>query len=250
MNRPTLNRVFAAGLLSPVAAVLLYQLVYSLMTSLSRDLQRDWAFRLAMAAAAMTLPSLLTFVLAVMQARQKKLTKLSAVGLILAILTLGMVAIPAHDGLLRSRQERNMALHDVAAPSFETTDLAGKVQRLSDQKGKVVLINLWATWCGPCRIEMPKLDRLYKERSARGLVVFGLSAENAQTQQNFVTRYPVSYPLLTMAPGVPSFYRDIARYPTLFLVDRSGQLQPLPESGGSFPEVEAAVDKLLESPPQ
>ena len=173
---------------------------------------------------------------------------LSRVGLVLAALTLGLVAKPAHDGILRSRQERNMALHDVAAPQFETKDISGGVQRLSNQKGKVVLINLWATWCAPCRIEMPQLDHLYKERKERGLVVFGLSAEGAKTQQKFLAKVPVSYPLLTMTEGVPNFYRDVVRYPALFLVDRDGQLQPLSQPGESFTAIEAAVDKLLEMP--
>jgi len=92
---------------------------------------------------------------------------------------------------------------------------------------------------------MPKLDRLYKERKERGLVVFGLSDENAETQQKFLAKVPVSYPLLTMTDGVPDFYRDVARYPALFLVDRDGQLQPLPESGESLTALEGAVDKLL-----
>ena len=79
----------------------------------------------------------------------------------------------------------------MAAPQFETKDIAGRVQRLSDQKGKIVLINLWATWCAPCAIEMPKLDHLYKERKERGLVVFGLSAEDAETQEKFLAKVPV-----------------------------------------------------------
>ena len=136
----------------------------------------------------------------------------------------------------------------MAAPQFETKDLAGKVQRLSDQKGKVVLINLWATWCAPCQIEMPGLDHLYQKRKDRGLVVFGLSAENAETQQKFLAKIPVSYPLLTITDGVPAFYRDVARYPAFFLVDRDGQLQPLPEPGESFTNIEAAVDSLLGTP--
>ena len=248
MEKRRLNLVLVVGVVAPFAAILLYELVYELMTSLSRDVEKDWGFRLFVAAVAMTVPSILTFVLAVSQFRQQKLSMLSIVGLVLAALTLSLVAKPAYDGIVRSRQERNMALHDVAAPQFETKDLAGKVQRLSDQKGKIVLINLWATWCAPCRIEMPKLDQLYKERKERGLVVFGLSAEDSETQEKFLAKVPVSYPLLTMTEGVPNFYRDVARYPALFLVDRDGQLQPLSGPGESFTSVEAAVDKLLEMP--
>jgi thiol-disulfide isomerase/thioredoxin len=248
MKKRRFNFVFVVGVVAPFAAILVYGLVYGLMTSMSRDVEKDWGFRLFVAAVAMTAPSILTFVLAFRQSKQRKLSKLSIAGLVVAALTLGLVANPAHDGIVRSRQERNIALHDVAAPSFETKDIAGQVQRLSDQKGKVVLINLWATWCAPCRIEMPKLDQLYKERKGRGLVVYGLSAEDAETQEKFLARVPVSYPMLTMTAGVPNLYRDIARYPALFLVDRDGQLQPLPGQGESFTSVEAAVDRLLETP--
>ena len=248
MEKRRLNHVFVAGIVAPFAAIVLYGLVYTVMTSLSRDLEKDWGFRLVVAAVAMAVPSILTFVLAFRQSRQKKLSRLSISGLVLAALSLGLMAKPARDGMLRSRQERNLALHDVAAPQFTTKDIEGRVRRLGDQRGQVVLINLWATWCAPCRIEMPNLDHLYKERKERGLVVFGLSAEDAETQEKFLAKVPVSYPLLTMTEGVPNFYRDVARYPALFLVDRKGQLQPLPQSGESFTKIEAAVDKLLEMP--
>lgn len=248
MKKRRLNLVFVAGIVAPFAAILLYGLVYTLMTSLSRDLEKDWGFRLFIAAVAMTVPSLLTFVLAFRQSRQKKLSMWSIAGLVVAALSLGLVAKPARDGMLRSRQERNLALHDVAAPQFETKDLEGRVRRLSDQRGQVVLINLWATWCGPCQIEMPNLDHLYKERKDRGLIVFGLSTEDTETQEKFLAKVPVSYPLLTMTEGVPNIYRDVVRYPALFLVDRKGQLQPLPEPGASFTSIEAAVDKLLAMP--
>ena len=69
-------------------------------------------------------------------------------------------------------------MRDVAAPLFETTDLSGNRQRLADYKGKVVLVNIWATWCAPCRAEMPALDRLYQERKDRGFVVLGMSDES------------------------------------------------------------------------
>jgi hypothetical protein len=77
MEKRALNRVFVAGVVAPFAAVLIYGLVYSLMTSLSRDVEKDWGFRLFVAAVAMALPSVLTFVLAFRQSRQKKLSMLS-----------------------------------------------------------------------------------------------------------------------------------------------------------------------------
>jgi thiol-disulfide isomerase/thioredoxin len=149
------------------------------------------------------------------------------------------------DGITRSKQSRNLAMRDVAAPPFDTPDISGKPQRLGDHKGEVVLVNIWATWCGPCRAEMPKLDRLYQERKGQGFIVFGLSDEGVAVQRKFVGQVPVSYPLLTLNGNVPNLYRDIARYPAIFLIDRRGQLQPAPGPDEPFERVEAVVDELL-----
>jgi peroxiredoxin len=151
------------------------------------------------------------------------------------------------DGITRTKQSQNQAMRDVAAPPFETLDLLGNSQRLGDQKGKVVLVNIWATWCAPCRNEMPRLDRLYRERKDKGFIVFGLSDEDADLQRKFVKEVPVSYPLLTLHGEVPNLYRDIARYPAIFLIDRRGQLQPAPSPDQPFEKVEAAVEALLNS---
>ena len=83
-----------------------------------------------------------------------------------------------------------MALRDVAAPAFDTVDLTGKSQRLHDLKGKVVPVNIWATWSGPCRAEMPRLDELYKSQKDRGLIVFGLSDEDFEVQRKYLEQVP------------------------------------------------------------
>ena len=142
-----------------------------------------------------------------------------------------------------------MALHDVAAPLFDTVDINGSTERLSDQAGEVVLVNIWATWCGPCRSEMPRLDHLYREQKDKGLVVFGISEEDVGTQQKFLQQVPVSYPLLTVKGTVPNLYRDIAHYPAIFLIDRRGRLQTAPGPDQSFEKLTGAVEALLNSRP-
>jgi peroxiredoxin len=239
------NRVFVAGVVSPVASGLLYVVVYSALTAASHNLNEDWLSRLSIATFAMVLPSVFVFVLAVRQSRTKPLTALSKVGIAIAVLALGLVIKPATDAVLRFKQERNMALHDVAAPSFESVDLDGNPQRLSDQKGKVVLVNRWATWCGPCQVEMPELDQLYKDRKDQGLIVFGLSDQDAGDQKKFLQRTPVTYPMLTMTSGVPGFYRDVARFPASFLIDRQGRLHTISNADGSFAGIKNAVDQFL-----
>lgn len=92
---------------------------------------------------------------------------------------------------------------------------------------------------------MPKLDQLYRARKSQGLVVFGLSDEDTARQGKFLSQVSVSYPLLTMTNGVPNFYRDIARYPAIFLVDRHGHLQTAPGPDEPFSKIETTVDMLL-----
>lgn len=264
--------VLIMGVLSPVLALFLYSLVYATLTRASTDREKDWLFRLSFSALAMTVPFLLTVVLAWRgwrQTRQKEAssrsekrrqqrsasrskdaktsaTPLAAkIGLLVAALSLLLLWKPISDGTSRWKQVRNMAMRDVPAPAFDTLDLDGNPQRLADHKGQVVLVNVWATWCGPCRAEMPELDRLYQEHKRDGFAVFGISVEDADLQRRYRQIVPVSYPLLTVSGQVPNLYRDIARYPATFLIDRHGRLQPAPGPDQPFEELQAEVNRLL-----
>ena len=247
MNRTSKYRVLISGILSPIAAVVLYVLVYSTLTRFSTDLEKDWLFRLSLSTLAMTLPFIITLTLAVKDRSRAALHWSGKIGLAIAILSLGLAWKPVSDGIARSKQSRNLAMRDVPAPPFDTFDLSGKAERLEDYRGQVVLINIWATWCVPCREEMPKLDRLYRDRQQQGLMVFGLSDEDVDVQRKFLQQVPVSYPLLTLKGTVPNIYQDIARYPAIFLIDRKGRLQPAPRPDQPFEKVEAAVNALLEN---
>lgn len=245
MARLSQYRVLISGVISPVLAIVLYVLVYGTLTRFSSDLQKDWLFRLSLSTLAMAVPFLFTVFLAVRERARQALALSARVGLVFAILSLGLAWKPVGDGVTRFKQERNLAMRGVAAPLFETPDITGTPQRLADQKGKVVLVNIWATWCTPCRREMPKLDRLYRDRKDQGFVVFGLSDENVEVQRKFADQVAVSYPLITVSGQVPDLYRDIARYPAIFLIDRQGRLQAAPGPDAPFENVEAAVDGLL-----
>jgi thiol-disulfide isomerase/thioredoxin len=245
MGKSLKNSALVFGLLSPLAAYFLYTLAYSLVTHFSPNPEKDWALRLAVSALAMTMPFFLTLRLAIQEGRQHPLTRASKIGLAIAFLSLGLVVTPISDGVLRTKQSRNLAMRDVPAPLFDTPDISGKLQSLSDHKGEVVLVNVWATWCEPCRKEMPKLDALYRTRKDKGFIVFGLSAESIETQRQFLQQISVSYPLLTLSGQVPNFYRDIARYPAIVLIDRLGRVQPAPSPSEPFEKVESTVDKLL-----
>ena len=116
-----------------------------------------------------------------------------------------------------------------AAPDLVLRDLAGTERRLSQWRGKAVLVNFWATWCGPCREEMPALDAARKAFSANGVEVVGIALDDADSVRAFLAASPVSYPILLAAPGGPSpavafgNVREVLPYSVL--VDRQGHLQ-------------------------
>jgi len=224
--------------------------VYGELTAASTDRNEDFVYRLTVVILAMTAPAVLTFSLALWSRRSGMWSRSDRVGLSIAMLSLGLAFVPLRGLIGRMQQARNLAVEDVAAPQFETVDITGKTHRLQDHLGRVVLINAWATWCPPCREEMPLLDRLYSDRRDDGLTVFGLSIEELELQQKFVKeQVPVSYPLLTINGNVPSLYKDIQRWPAFILIDRKGKLQPVPQAGESFEKIEAAVDALLKDTP-
>ncbi len=240
-------RVLIAGILSPPAAAFLGIQVYSTLSRASTNLDQDFVFRLSSTALAMAVPFLVTVVLATLDRRRHAWTRSAKVGLVLAASSLVLTWLPLEGLIGRVRQARALARQGVTAPPFDTVDIFGQPHRLADHSGSVVLVNAWATWCGPCRKEMPELDRLYRQRKEQGFMVFGLSTEDVEVQRSFANEsVSVSYPLLTTGGQVPEMYRTIQRYPATFLIDRAGRLQPAPGADEPFERLEAAVDALLQ----
>jgi peroxiredoxin len=112
------------------------------------------------------------------------------------------------------------------ARDFTLEDLAGDKVSLSDYRGDVVLINFWATWCPPCRAEIPDLEAAYRTWGGNGLVVLGLSTDESREQvQAFVDEFGVTYPvLLDSEAKIMQTYRARG-LPTSVLVDRDGVIQ-------------------------
>jgi peroxiredoxin len=247
MAKLSAYRVLIAGILSPLAAAFLGILVYTTLTQASVDRDKDFVFRLSLVTLAMAVPFAVTLALALRDRRRHALATSAKVGLTLALLSLALTWLPLRGLIGRARQARNLAQQGVTAPPFDTVDVRGKSHRLADHAGEVVLVNVWATWCPPCKKQMPSLDRLYRERKDQGLMVFGLSTEDADVQRRFLDEHVgVSYPLLTTSGDVPEMYRIIERYPATFLIDRQGRLQPAPSMEQPFEKLEAVVDALLQ----
>ncbi len=87
-----------------------------------------------------------------------------------------------------------------AAPPLQRPDLDGKPRSLAEWRGKLVLVNFWASWCGPCREEMPLLDKTQQRFAAKGLQIVGIAADNAAATHDFLDAVPVHYPILIDDP--------------------------------------------------
>jgi len=117
------------------------------------------------------------------------------------------------------------------APGFTLRILVGGPITLSDLRGKVVLLNFWATWCPPCRWEIPDLNRIYTTYKDRGVVVLGVSWDDLSNEQikTFVRNYKVDYPILhgtqSELSQVGKAYAWEGYLPTTYLIDRQGHVQ-------------------------
>lgn len=165
--------------------------------------------------------------------------------LMLAVGVLGG-ALYGVSGPLRPVLDQVRRIHGVVGkPAGELTfhEVADdSPRRLSDLEGRVVLVNLWATWCPPCRKEMPDLDRLQRDYAERGLVVVTLSSEEREKLLAFAASHPTStLNVYTASLG----WLDVAGRPVSLVIDRGGVVRDLVIGGRDYAEFEALVKKLL-----
>ena len=114
------------------------------------------------------------------------------------------------------------------APDFTLKSNSGENIRLSELRGEVVLINFWASWCGPCRQEMPILSELHDKYKAMGFTVLGVNVEeNSSAARKLLKDMPVSFPVLFDNDSSVSKQYDVAAMPSTVLVDRNGDMRYL-----------------------
>jgi peroxiredoxin len=113
----------------------------------------------------------------------------------------------------------------MAAPDFTLPDMAGKNQRLSDYRGKVVFLNFWATWCPPCREEMPSMERLHQTFKGRGLLVLAVNLqESPNLVRKFARNFGLSFPILLDETGEVSSAYGARAIPVTYLIDTNGSI--------------------------
>jgi peroxiredoxin len=114
------------------------------------------------------------------------------------------------------------------APEFSLPERAGKVVSLKDLKGKVVMINFWASWCGPCRQEMPLLDQMYKRYNALGFTLLGVNVESdTKDAEKWLKDMPVSFPVLFDKENKVSKLYSVEAMPSTVFIDRQGNVRYL-----------------------
>lgn len=133
------------------------------------------------------------------------------------------------------------------APDFELSTLEGETIKLSDLRGKPVLINLWTTWCPPCRAEMPAIEKIYREYKNDGLIVLAINMTYQDTFENiepFIDEYELTFPiLLDQSNSVGSAYQ-LRSLPSSFFIDREGIVNEIVIGG---PMAEALLRTRVES---
>jgi peroxiredoxin len=112
------------------------------------------------------------------------------------------------------------------APSFTLAALTGQQAALSQYKGQVVMVNFWATWCGPCQQEMPLLDQMYKKYKPAGFTLIGVNVDKeAPPVRELMARKPVSFPVLLDPANQVSKAYHVDEMPSSVLIDRKGEIR-------------------------
>jgi len=164
------------------------------------------------------------------------------IAILVVILTAGLVITGCTTG------SEPIATVGEAAPNFELQNLDGQSISLSSLKGSPVLINFWATWCGPCVSEMPYIQEIHEEWSDKGLIVLAINlGDNASQAEQFLQDHNLSLPVLLDTNKVVAPKYGIRAIPTTFFIDKEGIVRV--KIIGAFPSKAAIESRLGEIMP-
>jgi cytochrome c biogenesis protein CcmG, thiol:disulfide interchange protein DsbE len=156
------------------------------------------------------------------------------------IIVLMVLALALQAGCTKSSQK------DTAAADFTLQDMSGKKVTLSEYKGKVVLLEFWATWCPPCRASAPDLEKLHKNYKDKGLVVLAVSMDEGGWDEvrSFITEYGITYSVLMGTEDVAVQYQ-VRSIPLLLIVNKEGKISKRYLGFGAEVELEKDIKAYL-----
>jgi peroxiredoxin len=135
------------------------------------------------------------------------------------------------------------------APSFRLEDLKGKKSELKDYRGKVILLNFWATWCGPCKEEMPSMEELHKQLKEKDFVFLTISVDyvGVKPVQEFIEKHRYTFPVLIDPKCETLDLFDVKGIPTTFLIDKKGMIigKAIGPKNWKKPEVISLINLFL-----
>jgi len=137
-----------------------------------------------------------------------------------------------------------------SAPDFSLADISGKKLNLSDYRGKVLMLDFWATWCGPCRIEIPGFIELQNHYASQGFAVVGVSMDDSvEPVVEFYRQFHMNYPVALGDARLEELYGGIIGLPTTFLIGRDGRIYAKHEGATDISVFEDEIKQLLALPP-
>ena len=136
------------------------------------------------------------------------------------------------------------------APQSALETLDGHRVSLADFDGQVVLINFWATWCTPCRLEMPGFQKLYRDKAEQGFVILGIATDRGDRAgvEAFLAERGIEYPVALQTREVNLAFGGVSAIPTSFLIDRNGVIRHRIFGFMPPPALRVAVNRLLDEP--
>jgi peroxiredoxin len=176
------------------------------------------------------------------QEKQRKTMMIA--GSVLALVLLGLLL---WSGLQSPERVPALIAPGNPAPNFELMTLNGETAVLDDHAGDVVLINFWATWCPPCKAEMPAINAYYEANQEKGLTVLGVNAqEDRATVSKFIAANGFTFPILLDSVGDVARQFQVNSYPTTIVVDRHGTIQTIHNGLITAEQLETIVSPYLE----
>jgi thiol-disulfide isomerase/thioredoxin len=166
---------------------------------------------------------------------------------VVAVVAAAMLYFGFHMARRSGQEPPHLLGKSTAAPDFTLQTLDGKDMRLSDLRGKAVLLNFWATWCGPCKIETPWLVELQKEYGSQGLQVLGIAMDDSGKDdiEKFAKDMGVNYPVLLGKEAVGDAYGGVPALPESFFIGRDGKIVDRIIGLKGRGDIEDAIKKAL-----